>query len=124
MRGNEPSTETKFDLVAVKGSDIVGWSFVWALQSTAPHEPVFGLGVMDAYHGQGVGGQLMDSVMEAMRQRSMPKLYLTVVTDNNKAWQMYGRRGFVKYGEFTGLDGVSYYRMAADLTAQAVTSPA
>ena len=112
VNANAPAAETKYDLVAIKGATIIGWSFVWALNSTAPHEPVFGLGVADAFHGQGVGSQLMDSVLAAMRQRGMPRLYLTVVTDNNKAWQLYGRRGFVRYDEFSGPDGLAFYRMA------------
>lgn len=113
VQGNSPGGD-KYDLVALDGARIVGWSFVWSLGAA---EPVFGLGVADEYHGQGVGSRLMDAVLAAMRQSGMSQLYLTVVTDNARAWQMYARRGFTRYDEFTGEDGLAYYRMAADLGA-------
>ena len=106
-------TDDKYDLVAVADGHIVGWGFAWALQSTASHEPVFGLAVADAYHSQGLGGRLMDGVLDEMRLRGLDKLYLTVVTDNAKAWGLYGRRGFTRYGAFVGTDGLPYYRMVA-----------
>jgi regulation of enolase protein 1 (concanavalin A-like superfamily)/ribosomal protein S18 acetylase RimI-like enzyme len=117
VQGNLASPADKYDLVALVGECIVGWGFVWTL---AAPEPVFGLGVADEYHGKGVGGQLMDAVLDAMRQRSMRWVYLTVVTDNFRAWQMYGRRGFMRYGAFTGADGLPYYRMVADLQSASV----
>ena len=58
VKGN--LAETQYDLVAVAdwcpgvGSEIVGWSFVWGLGS---EEPNFGLGVADAYQGQGMGAR-------------------------------------------------------------------
>ena len=112
VRGNDPQNGDKFDLVTVAGAEIVGWSFVWGLNAA---EPVFGIGVADAYHGRGVGTALMDGVLAAMRERGIPMLYLTVVTDNERAWAMYSRRGFKRYGRFTGEDGLPYYRMVADL---------
>ena len=116
VHDNDAAVDAKFDLVAVEENSgrIAGWGFVWDLSSD---QPIFGLGVADEYHGQGVGRDLMDGVLDAMRQRGLRKLYLTVVTDNARAWQMYTRRGFVRYDEFTGEDGLPYYRMAAELMA-------
>ncbi len=102
----------KYDLVAVQGKRIVGWGFVWDLDK---QEPFFGLGVSDEYHDQGWGGRLMDNVLAAMHQRNLKRLYLTVVTDNARARHLYSQRGFVYIGEFTGSDGLPYYRMVADL---------
>jgi ribosomal protein S18 acetylase RimI-like enzyme len=90
---------------------IVGWSFIWDLQSD---EPTFGLGVADACQGRGLGSELMDRVMEAARERALYKVYLTVVQDNQVAWRMYEQRGFVRYGEFVGGDGLNYFRMVAE----------
>jgi ribosomal protein S18 acetylase RimI-like enzyme len=112
VAANASPAGDKFDLVAVQGDRIVGWSFVWDLNKK---EPFFGLGVADEIHGRGWGSRLMDSVLATMRQSGLKKLYLTVVTDNNKAWGLYGRRGFVRMGEFAGSDGLPYYRMILDL---------
>jgi len=101
------------DLVAVHEGCIVGWTFIWALASA---EPVFGLAVADAYHGRGLGKALMSRMMQVARARGMPRVFLTVVQDNEVAWRLYGSQGFVRYGEFIGDDGLPYYRMSADLT--------
>ncbi len=113
----------KYDLVAVSGDTIVGWSFVWFLNTA---EPVFGLGVTDAWQGQRVGARLMDAVLAAMLDRRLPMLYLTVVTDNDRAWGLYGRRGFVRYSAYIGDEGLHFYRMALamqDLSAVGTIHP-
>lgn len=101
---------TKYDLVAVADGRIIGWSFLWKLDTD---EPVFGLAVADAYHGQGLGTALMTRVMQAARELRLPTVYLTVVTDNTVAWRLYEKQGFVKYGEFVGEDGLPYFKMKA-----------
>jgi ribosomal protein S18 acetylase RimI-like enzyme len=100
---------SKYDLVAWRDDRIAGWSFVWNLHS---EEPFFGLGVADAYQGQGLGSALMDRVLAAVQGLGIRHLELTVVQDNHVAWQMYGRRGFARYGEFLDeKDGLAYFRM-------------
>ena len=121
VEGNR--AESKYDLVAVPrvgsgaGSEIVGWSFVWHLGSG---EPSFGLGIADAQQGQGLGAALMDRVLADMWATGLGQVYLTVVQDNHVAYGMYERRGFVRYGESVGDDGLAYYRMVAALSGQAV----
>jgi ribosomal protein S18 acetylase RimI-like enzyme len=114
-RDNRPEVDKRFDLIALDAGQVIGWSFIWDLQSD---EPTFGLGVADAHHGRGLGGELMDRVMRAARERTLHKVYLTVVQDNSVAWRMYQRRGFVRYGEFVGQDGQDYYRMVAELAGK------
>jgi len=110
VNDNQPDADAKYDLVAVDGPRIVGWSFVWDLHGA---EPVFGLAVADDYHGRKLGSALMDAVLSAMRERGLESIYLTVVRDNVKAWTLYERRGFVKYGAFSREDGLPFYRMLA-----------
>ena len=112
LRGNLPGQDTKYDLVALDDEYIVGWSFIWDLDAG---EPTLGLGIADAYQGQGLGATLMDQVMAAARRLGLSRVYLTVVQDNHVAWGLYERRGFVRYGEFVGEDGLAYYRMVATL---------
>jgi ribosomal protein S18 acetylase RimI-like enzyme len=110
---------SKYDLVAVtglgEGTEIVGWSFVWDLWSK---EPNFGLGIADAYQGKGLGGTIMDQVLADVQAAGVERVYLIVVQDNYVAYGMYGRRGFVRYGETLGEDGLAYYKMVADLHGQ------
>lgn len=107
-----PTMEKKFDLVALHEKRIVGWGFLWNIDSG---EPTFGLGVADDFQGKGLGSRLIDSVMKEAHERGLKKVLLTVVQDNQVAWKMYEKRGFVKYGEFVGEDGVDYFRMVAEL---------
>ncbi|HOU12832.1 MAG TPA: GNAT family N-acetyltransferase [Anaerolineae bacterium] len=107
---NTDGARKKFDVVAVADGRIIGWSFLWKLDTD---EPVFGLAVADAFHGQGIGTALMTRVMQTAREMQLPTVYLTVVTDNTVAWRLYETQGFVKYGEFTGEDGLPYFKMKA-----------
>lgn len=111
----EPSAK-KYDLVAMDAKCIVGWGFLWGLDADAP---TFGLAVADAHQGSGLGGMLMDRVLEFASARGIGAVSLTVVQDNDKARAMYARRGFVQLDAFVGEDGLPYFRMRAQLpTAQ------
>jgi ribosomal protein S18 acetylase RimI-like enzyme len=112
VRDNLPEFERRYDLVVVDDGAIVGWSFLWGLDS---EQPMFGLGIADRFQGQGLGSEMMDRVMAAARERGLGLVRLTVVQDNDVAWEMYERRGFVRCGEFTGEDGLDYFRMVANL---------
>jgi len=116
VAANQARVETKYDLVAFDGDTIVGWSFLWDLDR---EHPTFGIGVADAYHGRRLGARLMDAVLEEAKRRAKTGVELTVVQDNEKAWRMYERRGFVQYDEFVGADGLLYYRMALRLAPSA-----
>ena len=112
IKDNSPEIDQKFDMVAVHETRIIGWGFLWNLQSG---EPTFGLGVADDFQRKGLGSKLIDSVMNTARERGLKKVFLTVVQYNQVAWKLYEKRGFVKYGEFVGGDGLDYFRMVAEL---------
>ncbi len=110
--GNAGPLSTKYDVVAWQGDDVVGWSFIWNLHEP---EPVFGLAVADACQRTGLGTKLMTAVMAWAREQELPRVELTVVTDNVIAQHLYEKQGFIGYGEFVGEDGLSYYRMRLDV---------
>ena len=112
IKDNNPEIDKKFDLVALHEKRIIGWGFLWNIESG---EATFGLGIADDFQGEGLGSKLMDRVIEVVHQRGLRKVFLTVVKDNQMAWKMYEKRGFVKYGDFVGEDGLDYWRMAAEL---------
>lgn len=105
-------TSTKYDLIALYSNVIIGWSFIWDLDSNAP---TFGLAVSDIWHNMGIGTILMSKVMHWARKNNLPEVHLTVVQDNKVAWTLYQKQGFERTGTFTGDDGLPYYRMVASL---------
>ncbi len=104
---------TRFDLGAWQGDILVGWGSVSGLDTDRPE---FGLGVADAWQGQGVGKALIDGVLDHARSRGLSRIYLIAVKDNARAIGLYSSRGFVQYGEMTGdWDGLPYVKMVAAL---------
>ncbi|MFN8492800.1 MAG: GNAT family N-acetyltransferase [Caldilineaceae bacterium] len=104
---------SRFDLVAWHGTMMVGWAFLFRLDG---EKPELGLGVADAFHGQGIGGALLDHLLVWARRQAMPKVYLIVVTDNHRAIRLYQSRGFVIYHEqFDEKDQLPYFYMMASL---------
>ena len=63
---NGVDKDIRFDLLALDGLRVAGWCFLWDLDTG---KPMFGLGIADDHHGQGLGGTLMDRVMQAARSR-------------------------------------------------------
>ena len=121
VSANDGACPMKYDLVVICGTEIVGWGFLWDLGVSidcggGEERPTFGLAVADTYQGRGLGTALISRVMAWARGQAIPIVYLTVVQDNAVAWRLYERAGFVRYGEFTGEDGLPYYRMRAALS--------
>jgi len=106
---NGAGVETRFDLIALSGTRIVGWSFLWDLDT---EKPLFGLATADDQRRKGLGGELMSRVMAVARERGLARVFLTVVKDNDAAWRMYEKRGFATQGEFVEKsDGLTYLQM-------------
>ncbi|MBN1582249.1 MAG: GNAT family N-acetyltransferase [Anaerolineae bacterium] len=101
-----------FSLVATDGTEIVGWGFIYKLGVS---KPTLGLAVADAYHGQGIGSSLIEGVLDVARERGLSHVELTVVQDNEVAWRLYRKYGFVRYGECTGEDGLPYFQMRREI---------
>lgn len=108
VRENQPEIGKKFDAVAVLDKRIVGWSFLWSLQSGSP---TFGLAVADDFQNRRLGGKLMDHVLQAAAARDIHNITLTVVRDNKPALRLYERKGFERRDAFVGTDGVDYIYM-------------
>lgn len=108
---NGPDREVKFDLCAWHEGVIVGWCFLWKLDSP---EPVFGLSVADAWQGRGIGKSLAQRIMSVAARRGIKKVILTVVKENLNARRLYEKLSFSCYGEFVhNDDGLTYLRMSA-----------
>jgi ribosomal protein S18 acetylase RimI-like enzyme len=53
------------------------------------------IGVSPSAQGKGVGKALLGSFLETVRQKNIPKVLLTVETDNDSALRLYHQAGFV-----------------------------
>ena len=109
VAGNTAMPESRFDLLALREGRIVGWCFMWDVHT---ENPFFGLGIAAEERGKGLGAKLMELVMQEALRRKLQRIYLTVVTDNQVAWRLYEKQGFVKYDEYIDeADGLPYFRM-------------
>lgn len=113
VRDNAAPRATRYDLAACRAGAIIGWAFLVGLDKA---EPSLGLGIADAYHGQGWGRALLDRLLAWARERALARVYLIAVKDNARAVHLYQSRGFVIYGEFFDeRDQLPYLRMVAEL---------
>lgn len=118
---NSPERDLKFDVVAWQNGVIVGWCFLWNLDSP---EPLFGLAVADTCQGQGIGTALARHVMSVAACRGITRVILTVVKDNQRARSIYERLLFSVYGEYIDeADGLTYLRMATVVQATDSVQP-
>lgn len=52
------------------------------------------IGILQAFTGQGIGGQLFVALEEWTHQKSITRLELTVMTHNQAGFALYRKRGF------------------------------
>ncbi len=102
----------RVDQVLEHRGRIVGWSFLQALDRPAPS---FGIGLAEAYCGQGHGKELMGRVLTRARELGKEGVELTVVQSNERAQRLYESFGFARTGMWQGSDGQDYYEMRLKL---------
>ena len=79
-------------VVATAGVDAIGAKY------KLRHRAEFGVSVLQAYWGLGVGRALLDACIECARRAGYSQLELEVVAENARAVAMYKRAGFVEFG--------------------------
>lgn len=85
--------------VALDGDAVVGWCDVRPRpQPTMRHCGVLGMGVIDGYRRQGLGGRLLAMTLDGAFAGSVRRVELTVRTDNHAAISLYRRHGFETEG--------------------------
>jgi len=77
--------------VLLSENEIVGYFFLWEFQSPVP---LLGIGLADAYQGQGLGRQMMTILIEDSRSTGRDGIELTTVPENDRAFQLYEKSGF------------------------------
>lgn len=88
-------THLSLGLVTDDG-EIVGHAFIASVRSMAP---TLGIGLRDAYIGQGHGRRLLEHLLALADAEGLPMVSLTVVKSNVRALALYQRCGFTIMGE-------------------------
>jgi ribosomal-protein-alanine N-acetyltransferase len=91
-------TDTRHYLVAVDAADVVGYAGLIAYPDEAH---IATIGVTAARQGEGIGAQLLDTLLAEADTRSRVVL-LEVRADNEVAQGLYRRRGFTEIGRRRG----------------------
>jgi RimJ/RimL family protein N-acetyltransferase len=78
---------------------VVGYFYLAGLDRSDGHAPTLGIGLADALQGQGLGGAMMDHLLDAARALGLPAVELTHESTNERAARLYLSRGFVYTGE-------------------------
>jgi [ribosomal protein S18]-alanine N-acetyltransferase len=92
-------TDTRWYLVAEDGNAVVGYAGLIAYPDEAH---VATIGVATARQGEGIGAQLLDTLLAEADRRGSPVVLLEVRADNEVAQGLYRRRGFAEIGRRRG----------------------
>ena len=84
------------------GDEVVGYFFLWEF---AHPVPIAGLGLTDAWQGQGLGEQMLNTLIVDARAAGKEAIELTTVPSNTRAFQLYRRLGFVHVGDVENIAG-------------------
>ena len=86
--------DTRHYLVAENATGVVGWAGLIAYDDEAH---VSTIGVARQRQGEGIGARLLDALLAEADRRS-PVVLLEVRADNDRAMDLYRRRGFAEIG--------------------------
>lgn len=111
--------------LALEGDEIVGnINFHGSTRSRIAHVGEFGISVRKSHWGQGIGGQLMDALLEWAPMHGIRKVNLRVRADNEPAIALYKKKGFEQEGylrcEYI-IDGECVDHLAMGLVLEAVS---
>jgi [ribosomal protein S18]-alanine N-acetyltransferase len=85
------------DLLVAETED--GWLAGYAACWTVIDQSELGnVAVSPAARGTGIGGALVDAVVERIKERGSHECYLEVRESNREAQSLYGQRGFIVVG--------------------------
>ena len=83
-------------------SEVVGYFFLWEFDRPVP---LLGIGLADAWQGQGLGEAMMRLLIEEARAAKRDGVELTTVLTNERAFHVYRRMGFEEVGEVDNVAG-------------------
>lgn len=107
------NAETQLYLIAVIDETVIGaLHFATGKRARVKHSGEFGLSVLKAYWGLGIGSLLLDELIAwAKANPIIKKINLRVRTDNERALTLYQKKGFLTEGNLKAeiFDADTYY---------------
>ncbi len=97
------------DVVAVHGSQVVGWGFLRKTDWCEPNELSLGIAVAPGMRRKGVADRIMGELDDRARNRGLASVRLIVIQEYEKAIALYRKHGFEQTGEF--VSGERYFVM-------------
>lgn len=98
--------------IADKGSELIAFGCWRRYQRPThrPHADIPYLAVAADCQGQGIGGRVLDSLIDAANNSRIEQLTLDARGDNSAAHALWRSRGFVEYGRLTDFVAVGEAR--------------
>ena len=98
--GNTEKSENAIEIFAVVDGQPVGTAGIQPIGSKykVRHRADFGISVLKAYWGRGIGRALTEACIECARSAGYRQLELEAVAANETALSLYRSCGFVEYG--------------------------
>jgi ribosomal protein S18 acetylase RimI-like enzyme len=110
-----------FWVVAQRGDALAGMALgTQALADDGAGPPIPGrchiaaVFVNPAYWGQGIGGRVIDALLDEAAERGYTTAQLWTAAGNDRALRLYERRGFAPTGRCTQLDDEQVIQLARD----------
>ena len=93
-------SENEIELLAELDGSVVGSAGIWCVRNRGKlrHRAGFGISILDACWGLGIGRALTEACIECARAAGYTQLELDVLADNEKALALYKSVGFTEYG--------------------------
>ncbi len=88
--------------VALDGEQVIAYFFLWWYDTPFP---VLGVGILDEYHRQGLGRQIVELLIAEAERAGCSAVELTTVLDNEPAYNLYTSVGFKCLGQVDNVAG-------------------
>ncbi len=86
--------------LATKNERIIGKASIEAFSCRMAHRAEFGISVVKAEWGRGIGRKLLETVIQHAKLHQIEIIELEVRSDNERAIRLYNNFGFVKIGAY------------------------
>lgn len=85
--------------VVESAGDVAGYAVLWCILDQGE---IANIAIREDLRGQGLGGELLDHLIDLSRSRGVRSLFLEVRASNHAASRLYASRGFEEIGRRTG----------------------
>lgn len=94
--------------IGLDSDGIVAYFFLWRVREAVP---VLGIGIADAWQDCGLGQRLMSILIEDAKALDRDGISLTTMLDNDRAYHIYLKMGFIDQGTVTHGSGITEHSL-------------